>query len=228
MAGSGSNGFNESTDDMFAQPLGLAKLARFIVEMHKQNGKWAGFKGQAGAGGVDGGGPMPSSSKRGERKGKPLVLLAERAHTFLVLGVECKDNDEPTGSFLAKNFAIAMRHARLHDGGGGGSLGPASVRTTFDNATIEVRREDAHKFLESLHLTMHEASRAAARMKETRASDNAAYLESLGAEGEAVGADGGVTVDQEIAAEAQAPEEEEPSFVGNHRRKRRRRTKLAS
>lgn len=33
-------------DDMFTQPLALTNLARFLVEIHRQNGKWLGNKGR--------------------------------------------------------------------------------------------------------------------------------------------------------------------------------------
>ena len=162
VVGSGANGYHESTDELFSQPLGLGKLARFLVEMHKRNKKWAG------------------------PKSKPLVLLAERMErsekqedkatrgsgsgsggggsgTFFVLGVECPD--EPgeaatSGSFLAKNFEFARRHAKL------GSQSTTAM--SFDGATMELRRDDAQHFLESLHSELLRGSNALHQTSDAR------------------------------------------------------------
>ena len=48
-------------------PLALNKLANFLVEIHRQNKKWAGAK------------------------GRPLILLAERPSNYLVMGVTCQE-----------------------------------------------------------------------------------------------------------------------------------------
>lgn len=120
LARSATGGGLTSADDMFAQPIGLTKLALFLVEVHRQNKKWV-----------------------GQAKAKPLILLAERAATYLVVGVTCQ---EVAGS--GKNsFGIAFRRAAnvrgsrvRHDG--------------FDRSVMEIEKDDAHDFLESLSLIM--------------------------------------------------------------------------
>jgi len=73
---------------IFAKPLALTKLAHFLMDMHRENGKWVGLK------------------------SRPLVLLAEkpRTGTYLVVGYEYA---EKAGNVLrnrfGQNFELAAK-----------------------------------------------------------------------------------------------------------------------
>lgn len=64
---------------IFAKPLALTKLAHFLMDMHRENGKWTGAK------------------------ARPLVLLAEKpqSSTYLVVGYEFA---ERAGNFVKNRF----------------------------------------------------------------------------------------------------------------------------
>jgi hypothetical protein len=64
---------------VFAKPLALNRLAHYLMDMHRENGKWAGAK------------------------SRPLVLMAEkpRTGTYLVVGYEYP---ERAGSFVKNKF----------------------------------------------------------------------------------------------------------------------------
>eukprot|EP00980_Cylindrotheca_fusiformis_P027920 scaffold22568_cov125-Cylindrotheca_fusiformis.AAC.17 len=78
---------NTSADDdtannkshVFAKPLALSRLAQYLMDMHRENGKWAGAK------------------------SRPLVLMAEkpRTGTYLVVGYEYP---ERSGTFIKNKF----------------------------------------------------------------------------------------------------------------------------
>lgn len=69
----------DAEDHVFAKPLALAKLAHFLMDMHRENGKWAGAK------------------------ARPLVLLAEKPSTqsYVVVGYEFL---ERPGTFVRNRF----------------------------------------------------------------------------------------------------------------------------
>lgn len=65
-------------DALFAQPLALLRLAHYLMDLHRENGKWTG------------------------NRARPLVLVAARsADTYLVVGYEFP---ESAGTVVANNF----------------------------------------------------------------------------------------------------------------------------
>ncbi|KAJ8608502.1 hypothetical protein CTAYLR_005754 [Chrysophaeum taylorii] len=98
---------------LFTQPLALRKLGLFLLGVHRQNGKWTGDK------------------------SRPLVILAERSSTFLVIGVQAEG--------ARKNrFGQSFRHAAEH-------IKACFRHDWFDAAVMEVDRDDVQRFVESLH-----------------------------------------------------------------------------
>jgi cell division control protein 45 len=75
----GPSGKETDQHHVFAKPLALTKLAHYLMDMHRENGKWSG------------------------NKARPLVLLAEkpRTNTYLVVGYEYP---ERTGDFVKNRF----------------------------------------------------------------------------------------------------------------------------
>lgn len=69
----------EQKDHIFSKPLALSRLAHYLMDMHRENKKWAGSK------------------------ARPLVLMAEkpRTGTYLVVGYEYP---ERAGSFVKNRF----------------------------------------------------------------------------------------------------------------------------
>lgn len=77
------SGSNESTsrsmeDALFAQPLALLRLAHYLMDVHRENGKWTGSR------------------------ARPLILIGARnPKSFLVVGYEFP---EAAGSVVANTF----------------------------------------------------------------------------------------------------------------------------
>lgn len=87
--GSGSYQHQSNDDNMyhaFAQPLTLTRLAHYLMDMHRENGKWTGTK------------------------ARPLVLLVEkpRTQTFLVVGYEFPEH---AGDLLRNRFGKSFELA---------------------------------------------------------------------------------------------------------------------
>ncbi|EED87915.1 cdc45-like protein, partial [Thalassiosira pseudonana CCMP1335] len=73
---------------VFAKPLVLTKLAQFLMDMHRENGKWTG------------------------NKARPLVLLAEkpRSGTYMVVGYEYPEEaGNVVRNKFGQNFALAAK-----------------------------------------------------------------------------------------------------------------------
>jgi cell division control protein 45 len=70
---------DERKHHIFAKPLALSRLAHFLMDMHRENGKWTGAK------------------------ARPLVLMAEKPQTgtYLVVGYEYP---ERAGNFVKNRF----------------------------------------------------------------------------------------------------------------------------
>lgn len=70
---------DETMNHVFAKPLALTKLAHYLMDMHRENGKWTG------------------------NKSRPLVLMAEKPTTksFIIVGFEYP---EQTGHFVKNHF----------------------------------------------------------------------------------------------------------------------------
>ncbi|KAL3790820.1 hypothetical protein HJC23_004721 [Cyclotella cryptica] len=76
---------------VFAKPLVLSRLAQFLMEMHRENGKWTGSK------------------------ARPLVLLAEkpRSGTFMVVGYEyAEEAGNVVRNKFGQNFELAAKTMR--------------------------------------------------------------------------------------------------------------------
>ena len=107
--------------DVFAKPLAVRKLALFLLGVHQNNGKWT------------------------NDRDKPLVILAERHDTFLVVGVAKHEGTKKNR--LSHAFKLAAEHIKAdfkHD--------------WFDAAVIEVLHDDVQRFVESLHYIMAQVS----------------------------------------------------------------------
>jgi cell division control protein 45 len=72
---------DEQKQHIFAKPLALSRLAHYLMDMHRENGKWTGAK------------------------ARPLVLMAEKPNTgtYLVVGYEYP---ERAGNFVKNRFGI--------------------------------------------------------------------------------------------------------------------------
>jgi hypothetical protein len=76
---------------VFAKPLVLTRLAHFLMDMHREDGKWTGTK------------------------SRPLVLLAEkpRSNTYMVIGYECpKEAGNVVRNRFGQNFELAAKSMR--------------------------------------------------------------------------------------------------------------------
>ena len=85
--------------------------------MHRANGKWA------------------------DAKAKPLVLLAEKSQTFLVVGVDAREG--AAKNRLAAAFRLACEHIKVD-----------AKQDLFDSAVVELAHDDVQRFVESLHYIM--------------------------------------------------------------------------
>mmetsp|Transcript_23927 Transcript_23927/g.64676 ORF Transcript_23927/g.64676 Transcript_23927/m.64676 type:complete len:162 (-) Transcript_23927:118-603(-) len=121
-----ATGGHASQDNLLAQPVALGKLAHFLVEIHRVNSKWVGTK------------------------ARPLILLAERISTYLVVGVGCP---EVAGEFVKNTFGKAFKLAAE-------GINARFRHNSFDTSVMEIERDDVHRFIESLHVTMDHAGRA--------------------------------------------------------------------
>ena len=76
---------------VFAKPLVLSRLAQFLMDMHRENGKWTGTK------------------------ARPLVLLAEkpRSNTYMVVGYEYpEESGNVVRNKFGQNFELAAKSMR--------------------------------------------------------------------------------------------------------------------
>lgn len=87
---SSRNGLNADTDifHIFTKPLALTKLANFLMDMHRANGKWAGVR------------------------ASPLILMAEnpQTQTYVVVGYECQEHSDKNR--FGQNFVLAAKTMR--------------------------------------------------------------------------------------------------------------------
>ena len=144
-----SNGSSSSADQQYhvlAKPLALTRLAHYLMDMHRANGKWV-----------------------GEKNIRPLVLLAEQpaTNTYLVVGYEMPEKQ----GYLPKNkfgqhFALVaqtMAHSNANDAANGDDgEGSPQVKAvarleSFDAHVVEVASSHAQRFLEQLHYLMDSA-----------------------------------------------------------------------
>ncbi|CAM9144349.1 unnamed protein product [Choristocarpus tenellus] len=111
---------NETDERLFTQPLALGKLAAFLIDVHRENGKWSG------------------------NKARPLVIMAERTSTYLVVGVTCP---EKAGTVVKNNFGARFQLAAQQ-------INARARHDGFESSVMEVNKDDAHDFVEALHDTM--------------------------------------------------------------------------
>eukprot|EP00904_Undaria_pinnatifida_P002618 jgi/Undpi1/12357/HiC_scaffold_5.g02029.m1 len=111
---------SETDERLFTQPMALRKLAAFLIDVHRENGRWAGDK------------------------ARPLIIMAERASTYLVVGVTCP---KKAGTVVKNRFGTCFQLAAQqiqararHDG--------------FEASVMEINKEDVHDFIQALHDTM--------------------------------------------------------------------------
>lgn len=111
---------SETDERLFTQPMALRKLASFLIDVHRENGRWAG------------------------EKARPLVIMAERASTYLVVGVTCP---KKAGTVIKNRFGACFQLAAQqiqartrHDG--------------FEASVMEIKKDDVHDFIQALHDTM--------------------------------------------------------------------------
>ncbi|CBJ26130.1 conserved unknown protein [Ectocarpus siliculosus] len=111
---------SETDERLFTQPMALRKLAAFLIDVHRENGRWAGDK------------------------ARPLVIMAERVSTYLVVGVTCP---KIAGTVIKNRFGACFQLAAQqiqararHDG--------------FEASVMEISKEDVHDFIQALHDTM--------------------------------------------------------------------------
>ena len=73
---------------IFTKPLALTKLANFLMDMHRANGKWAGVR------------------------ASPLILMAEnpQTQTYIVVGYECQEHSDKNK--FGQNFVLAAKTMR--------------------------------------------------------------------------------------------------------------------
>jgi CDC45-like protein len=90
------------------------------IDVHRENKKWAGTN------------------------SRPLILLAERRATYLVVGVNCPERSgEVSSSRFGASFELAAQHMN------------ARVRLDgFDRNVVEVPREHGTRFVELVYETM--------------------------------------------------------------------------
>ncbi|KAL7539357.1 hypothetical protein ACHAXR_009209 [Thalassiosira sp. AJA248-18] len=111
---------------VFAKPLVLTKLANFLMDMHRENGKWTGSK------------------------SRPLVLIAEkpRSNSYMVVGYECpEESGNVVKNKFGQNFELVAKTM------GEGSM---FWFDSFDSNVVEVGAKDVQKFLEKLHYMMEQ------------------------------------------------------------------------
>jgi cell division control protein 45 len=102
-------------------------LANFLMDVHRENGKWKG------------------------RKAKPLVLLAERPEDgmYLVGAYNCM---EKSGTVANNKFGRRFEIAARQCGGGEEKV----MRERFDDFVVEVPRKTVQNFVQQLHVIMEQ------------------------------------------------------------------------
>lgn len=141
-SGRGNSDSGDSEYHVLAKPLALTRLAHYLMDMHRANGKWI-----------------------GERNARPLVLLAEQpaTNTYLVVGYEMS---ETQGLLLKNKFGqhfslVAQTMASNTNDETGNDENMEEPHATavarlesFDSHVVEVAASHAQRFLEQLHYIM--------------------------------------------------------------------------
>ena len=118
----------------FARPMVLSRLAQFLMRINMENRKWI------------------------NRNALPLVLLSERKHSFLVVGLSAipeavtmpkldgTEVDIPLEDRIV-NFGQLFRMAAK-------DLEAQFRSDSFDSCVVEIGRDDVHSFIENLFINM--------------------------------------------------------------------------
>ena len=124
-----NNGNHKNTDNeidhIFAKPLALTRLAHYLMDMHRENGKWTG------------------------NRARPLVLMAEKPRTksFLVVGYEFPESaGDMIKNRFGKNFELAAQSMK------GTFRFDSFESNVVEVARVDVQRfiEQLHYLLDSL------------------------------------------------------------------------------
>jgi cell division control protein 45 len=112
-------------DHIFAKPLALTRLAQYLMDMHRENGKWTG------------------------NRARPLVLMAEKPRTksFLVVGYEFPESaGDMVKNRFGKNFELAAQSMK------GTFRFDSFESNVVEVARVDVQRfiEQLHYLLDSL------------------------------------------------------------------------------
>ena len=113
------------TDHIFSKPLALTRLAHYLMDLHRENGKWSG------------------------NKARPLVLMAEKPRTksFIVVGYEFPESaGDLVKNLFGKNFELAAQSMR------GQFRFDSFDSNVVEVARVDVQRfiEQLHYLLDSL------------------------------------------------------------------------------
>lgn len=122
-----ANGKNSenTTSHIFAKPLALTRLAHYLMDLHRENGKWTG------------------------NKARPLILMAEKPRTksFLVVGYEYPESaGDLVKNRFGKNFELAAQSMK------GTFLFDSFESNVVEVARVDVQRfiEQLHYLMDSL------------------------------------------------------------------------------
>ena len=109
---------------LFCKPLALTSLAQWLMDMHRENGKWTG------------------------NKSRPLVLCAENPSkgTYMIVGYAYPDH---AGQFSKNRFGKQFQS--VCDSMGGSEF---VHQDSFDANVVEVPSKEAQRFIEQLHYMM--------------------------------------------------------------------------
>ena len=125
-----NNAGNEKRDHIFSKPLALTRLAHFLMDMNRENGKWTGTK------------------------SRPLILIADKPSTgmCLVVGYEFPDRagelkDNRFGKYFERTAEAIGAAMNVHF-------------ENFETNAIELNAGDVPRFMESLHVLLEGVARS--------------------------------------------------------------------
>jgi len=113
-----------TSESIFGRPAVLSRLAHFLIDVQRENGAWSG------------------------RRSKPLVLAAEKEHTYVVVGISPimhlgQETPDVTPTRFRQLFKLAADETNAKSRNDG-----------FDTNVIEVDRADINAFIENLMFLM--------------------------------------------------------------------------
>eukprot|EP01041_Mallomonas_annulata_P001351 gene1351-2609_t len=115
----GNTGGGNVVEGHFTRPQMLSRLAQFVMEIQIENGKWTG------------------------RNALPLVLLAEKRNSYLVIGATPPPEAFGKKDFAETNFRMLFKLAA--------EATSENFRSdAFDGSVIEIDRDDVTSFVENL------------------------------------------------------------------------------